>query len=125
MNYLDGLSDDFLTEEDTQKIKEKIDNFYSKISSYLSKYEYTNAVEESEKLSAFIKTINDEYFGEKFGKKVIEYYTNSNFINGVINQYYDCLNEAYAISKTSFNETVYKEHLSIYVSKPKELMNKL
>lgn len=125
VNYLDGLSDDFLTEEVTQKIKEEIDNFYSKISSYLSKYEYTNALIESEKLSAFVKTINDEYFGEEFGKKVIDYYTNSNFINGLINQYYDGLNKAYAIFNTSFYETVYKEHRSIYVSKPRELMNKL
>ena len=125
MNYLDESSDDFLTEEDTQKIKEKIDNFYSKISYYLSEYEYTNAVIESKNLSAFVKEINDEYFGEKFGKKVIDNYTNSDFINRLINKYYDGLNEAYAIFNTSFYETVYKDHRSIYVSKPKELMNKL
>jgi hypothetical protein len=123
--YLNGLSDYFLTEEETIVITNQLSGVFEKLKEYLTGYQFTNAKEEAEKLVDVITNINTKYLGEEFGNRVINYYSNKDFLNTMIDNYYKDLDKAYSKFNTTFYDINYQQHKDKYVTKPKEIMNKL
>ena len=72
-----------------------------------------------------IININNKYLGEEFGNRVINYYSNKDFLNSMIDNYYKDLDKAYSKFNTTFYDVNYQQHKDKYVSKPKEIMNKI
>jgi hypothetical protein len=67
-----------------------------------------------------VKSINEKYLGESL---VIHFYYNITFIHQIINNYYKDISEAYKKFNTTFVDEYY--HKNQYVTKPKEIINKI
>ena len=68
------------------------------------------------------KSINEKYLGESL---VIHFYNNITFIHQIINNYYKDISEAYKKFNTTFVDEYYLKHKNQYVTKPKEIINKI
>ena len=62
-----------------------------------------NEKEEAKKLKNIVNSINENYLKESLGNRVINYYTNSDFINSMINNYYKDIDTVYDKFNTSFS----------------------
>ena len=62
-----------------------------------------NEKEEAKKLKNIVNSINENYLKESLGNRVINYYTNSDFINSLINNYYKDIDIVYAKFNNSFS----------------------
>ena len=123
INGLKNHSDYFLTDKETKEIKELLN--FQKIKDYLVKYLFTDAEEEAGKLYDIVKSINEKYLGESLGNRVINFYNNITFIHQIINNYYKDISEAYKKFNTTFVDEYYHKHKDQYVTKPKEIINKI
>jgi hypothetical protein len=125
INGLKNHSDYFLTDKETKEIKELLLGNFQKIQDYLVKYLFTDAEEEAGKLYDIVKSINEKYLGESLGNRVINFYNNITFIHQIINNYYKDISEAYKKFNTTFVDEYYHKHKDQYVTKPKEIINKI
>ena len=125
INGLKNHSDYFLTDKETKEIKELLLGNFQKIKDYLVKYLFTDAEEEAGKLYDIVKSINEKYLGESLGNRVINFYNNITFIHQIINNYYKDISEAYKKFNTTFVDEYYHKHKDQYVTKPKEIINKI
>ena len=123
--YLNAQSDYFLDDIEINDITTTFNNYFKYILEELGKYHSTNALEESEKLLEKVNLINNQYLSETLATKIINYYTNNNFLTEMFNNYYNELNEVYKKFNTSFYDVNYMNHRDLYVSKPTELLGKL
>ncbi len=76
---------------------------FKNITTYVSKIEWTNEKEEVKKLKNIINSINENYLKELLGNRVINYYTDSDFIKSMINNYYKDIDTVYDKFNTSFS----------------------
>ena len=62
-----------------------------------------NEKEEAKKLKNIVNSINENYLKESLGNRVINYYTDSDFIKSIINNYYKDIDIVYDKFNTSFS----------------------
>jgi hypothetical protein len=124
-DYLFKQSNVYTTETKVTEIKKTITTYFTTIKNYLNSGKDTEAEITSNKFIETVQQIDKEFVKEDIEKIVINYYTNKNFLNSMLDNYFKDLFNIYKVFNTTFYDNYYLKHAPQYVSKPTEIINKL
>ncbi len=123
--YINGQTNYILSQAEITSIKTTITTYFTELQTLTDSLKWTDAKIHSEKFVTIVKDINKKYLTVEFVQKIINYYTDSKFINKMFDNYYKDLYNIYKVFNTTFYDQYYLKHAPDYVSKPTELINKL
>ena len=123
--YINGQTNYILSQTEITSIKATITTYFTELQTLADSLRWTDAKIHSEKFVTIVKDINKKYLTVESAQKIINYYTDSKFINKMFDNYYNDLYNIYKVFNTTFYDQYYLNHAPKYVSKPTELINKL